>query len=144
MLGGMELSVDGEARALHDQMTYKGVLVQDIPNLAWMFGYTNAPWTLKSDLAGEYLVPAVPAHGRQRPDGGDPARPRGLRDGRRHARPAAVGLRAARQGRHAAPGIQAAVEGTDALREGLSKMLLDDPVEDDVLQFDKAAVDAAA
>jgi monooxygenase len=55
MLGGMRLSVDGEARELHDQMTYKGVLVQDIPNLAWMFGYTNAPWTLKSDLAGAYL-----------------------------------------------------------------------------------------
>ena len=58
MLGGMALSVDGEARELHDAMTYKGVLVQDIPNLAWMFGYTNAPWTLKSDMAGEYLVPA--------------------------------------------------------------------------------------
>jgi len=56
MLGGMQLSVDGEARALHDQMTYKGILVQDIPNLAWMFGYTNAPWTLKSDLAADYLV----------------------------------------------------------------------------------------
>jgi monooxygenase len=55
MLGGMKLSVDGEARELHDQMTYKGVLVQDMPNLAWMFGYTNAPWTLKSDIAGAYL-----------------------------------------------------------------------------------------
>ena len=55
MLGGMQLSVDGEARELHDQMTYKGVLVEDIPNLAWVFGYTNAPWTLKSDIAGAYL-----------------------------------------------------------------------------------------
>ena len=55
MLGGMELSVDGEARELRDQMTYKGVLVEDIPNLAWIFGYTNAPWTLKSDIAGAYL-----------------------------------------------------------------------------------------
>ncbi len=55
MLGGMQLSVDGEARELHDQMTYKGMLVEDIPNLAWMFGYTNAPWTLKSDIAGDYL-----------------------------------------------------------------------------------------
>jgi cation diffusion facilitator CzcD-associated flavoprotein CzcO len=45
VLGGMELSVDGESRKLHDQMTYKGVLVENIPNLAWVFGYTNAPWT---------------------------------------------------------------------------------------------------
>jgi cation diffusion facilitator CzcD-associated flavoprotein CzcO len=55
MLGGMQLSVDGEAKELHDQMTYKGVLVEDLPNLAWIFGYTNAPWTLKSDIAGKYL-----------------------------------------------------------------------------------------
>jgi len=55
MLGGMRLSVDGEARELHEQMTYKGVLVEDIPNMAWVFGYTNAPWTLKSDIAGAYL-----------------------------------------------------------------------------------------
>jgi monooxygenase len=55
MLGGMRLSVDGEERELHDQMTYKGVLVQDMPNMAWMFGYTNAPWTLKSDIARAYL-----------------------------------------------------------------------------------------
>jgi monooxygenase len=55
MLGGMKLSVDGAARELHDQMTYKSLLVENIPNLAWVFGYTNAPWTLKSDIAGEYL-----------------------------------------------------------------------------------------
>ena len=55
MLGGMTLHVDGEARPLHEAMTYKGVLVENIPNLAWMFGYTNAPWTLKSDIAGQYL-----------------------------------------------------------------------------------------
>ncbi len=56
MLGGLNLSVDGEARELNKQMTYKAVLVEDIPNLAWIFGYTNAPWTLKSDLAAEYLI----------------------------------------------------------------------------------------
>lgn len=55
MLGGMKLSVDGEAKELHDQMTYKGVLVESVPNFAWIFGYTNAPWTLKSDIAGEFL-----------------------------------------------------------------------------------------
>ena len=55
MLGGLKLSVDGEPKELHEQMTYKGVLVEGIPNLAWIFGYTNAPWTLKSDIAGQYL-----------------------------------------------------------------------------------------
>ena len=36
-------------------MTYKGVLLQDVPNMAWIFGYTNAPWTLKADIASGYV-----------------------------------------------------------------------------------------
>ena len=36
-------------------MMYKGVLLQDIPNFALLFGYTNASWTLKIDLAADYL-----------------------------------------------------------------------------------------
>jgi monooxygenase len=47
--------VDGVPRPLNQQMTYKGVLVENLPNLAWIFGYTNAPWTLKSEIAGSYL-----------------------------------------------------------------------------------------
>ncbi|MBC9249601.1 FAD-containing monooxygenase EthA [Pseudomonas alcaligenes] len=54
-LGGTELQIDGERQATHSRMTYKGVLAQDMPNIGWIFGYTNAPWTLKSDLASRYL-----------------------------------------------------------------------------------------
>lgn len=54
-LGGMRLSVDGEPRELHNQMTYKSVMVQDVPNFAYLFGYINAAYTLKSDLSGAYL-----------------------------------------------------------------------------------------
>jgi cation diffusion facilitator CzcD-associated flavoprotein CzcO len=54
-LGGMALSVDGRPTALSDHMTYKGVLVQDLPNLAYLFGYTNISWTLKIDMAAEYV-----------------------------------------------------------------------------------------
>ncbi|MDT0634611.1 NAD(P)/FAD-dependent oxidoreductase [Spectribacter hydrogenoxidans] len=55
MLGGMDLSIDGEPAPINRRMTYKGVLVENIPNMAWVFGYTNAPWTLKADLAARYL-----------------------------------------------------------------------------------------
>jgi monooxygenase len=55
LLGGMQLSVDGKPQHLHDHLTYKGVLLQDIPNLAVVFGYTNAPWTLRADLTAAYL-----------------------------------------------------------------------------------------
>ncbi len=54
-LGGMALDVDGEPRVMGQLMTYKGVLLQDTPNFACIFGYTNAPWTLKADLAAAYV-----------------------------------------------------------------------------------------
>jgi cation diffusion facilitator CzcD-associated flavoprotein CzcO len=54
-LGGMELSIDGRPTLLSDCMTYKSVLIQDVPNMAHLFGYTNISWTLKIDLAAEYV-----------------------------------------------------------------------------------------
>ncbi|MGJ7512054.1 flavin-containing monooxygenase [Variovorax sp. GT1P44] len=53
--GGMQLVVDGHPRAVNELMTYKGVLLQDVPNMAWLFGYINAPWTLKVDMASSYF-----------------------------------------------------------------------------------------
>ena len=53
--GGMNITVDGTPRPLNQCLTYKGVLVEGVPNMAWIFGYTNASWTLKSDIAGAYL-----------------------------------------------------------------------------------------
>ncbi|WP_109123569.1 NAD(P)/FAD-dependent oxidoreductase [Dyella sp. C11] len=54
-LGGMQLQVDGQPRVMGELVTYKGVLLQDTPNFACIFGYTNAPWTLKADLAAKYV-----------------------------------------------------------------------------------------
>lgn len=56
MLGGAQASVDGVPVAVGERMTYKAVLVEGIPNMAVMFGYTNASWTLKIDLACDYLL----------------------------------------------------------------------------------------
>lgn len=55
MMGGMQLSVDGAPFDMAQTMNYKGVMFRDLPNLAMMFGYTNASWTLKSDLSSEYI-----------------------------------------------------------------------------------------
>ena len=55
VLGGMSLSLDDKPLQLNERMTYKGVLAENIPNIAWIFGYTNAPWTLKADLSAKYL-----------------------------------------------------------------------------------------
>ncbi|MFZ6047058.1 flavin-containing monooxygenase [Pseudomonas sp. CR3202] len=55
ILGGMTLSIDGTPYPVGEQMTYKGVLLENLPNLAWIFGYTNISWTLKVGLAAKYL-----------------------------------------------------------------------------------------
>ena len=54
-LGGMQFSVDGAAVDLSKKLSYKGMMISDLPNLAHAIGYTNASWTLKVDLSSEYL-----------------------------------------------------------------------------------------
>ena len=55
LMGGMEVWVDGKRVKLSRAMSYKGMMYSDVPNLASSFGYTNASWTLKSDLTAEYV-----------------------------------------------------------------------------------------
>ncbi len=54
-LGGVRLSVDGVEVDLARTMIYKGAMFSDVPNLASVFGYTNASWTLKADLICQFV-----------------------------------------------------------------------------------------
>jgi monooxygenase len=54
-LGGLKLSVDGKDVVSEESRVYKGMMVSDVPNLAFAIGYTNASWTLKCDLTSEYF-----------------------------------------------------------------------------------------
>lgn len=54
--GGVELSVDGRPVRLAEHMAYKAMMLSDVPNFAYVIGYTNASWTLKADLVCEYVV----------------------------------------------------------------------------------------
>jgi monooxygenase len=54
-LGGIELAVDGREVVLPETLSYKGMMLQDVPNMAFALGYTNASWTLKCDLTCEYV-----------------------------------------------------------------------------------------
>ncbi len=54
-LGGLELEVDGKRIEPSSTMTYKGMMLSDVPNMAFALGYTNASWTLKCDLTCEYV-----------------------------------------------------------------------------------------
>jgi monooxygenase len=54
-IGGIEVTVDGEALDLPSRLTYKGMMLEGVPNLAVAIGYTNASWTLKCDLTCDYV-----------------------------------------------------------------------------------------
>ena len=54
-LGGTELVVDGRTVELPKTMTYRGMMLSGVPNMAFVLGYTNASWTLKADLTSEYV-----------------------------------------------------------------------------------------
>jgi cation diffusion facilitator CzcD-associated flavoprotein CzcO len=53
--GGAELSVDGRSVDPGKTLAYKGVMMSGVPNLASVFGYINASWTLKADLICTYV-----------------------------------------------------------------------------------------
>jgi cation diffusion facilitator CzcD-associated flavoprotein CzcO len=55
VLGGIELQVDGRRIDPAALVNYKGVMFGGVPNFAAVFGYTNASWTLKADLAAVFV-----------------------------------------------------------------------------------------
>jgi cation diffusion facilitator CzcD-associated flavoprotein CzcO len=55
VLGGIELAVDGRVVEVAKTLSYKGMMLSGVPNLAMALGYTNASWTLKCDLTCGYV-----------------------------------------------------------------------------------------
>jgi cation diffusion facilitator CzcD-associated flavoprotein CzcO len=52
-LGGITLTVDGAPVRAGDHLVYKGMMLSGVPNFLFVFGYTNASWTLKVGLVCE-------------------------------------------------------------------------------------------
>jgi cation diffusion facilitator CzcD-associated flavoprotein CzcO len=55
VLGDVAFRIDGLAADLSKTMSYKSCMLSGVPNLVYVFGYTNASWTLKADLTSEYI-----------------------------------------------------------------------------------------
>jgi monooxygenase len=55
LFGGAEIRRNGELVDLTQSMSYKGMMLSGMPNMAFTIGYTNASWTLKADLVSEYV-----------------------------------------------------------------------------------------
>jgi cation diffusion facilitator CzcD-associated flavoprotein CzcO len=52
-LGALTLTVDGAPVHAAGHFVYKGMMLSGVPNFIFVFGYTNASWTLKVGLVGE-------------------------------------------------------------------------------------------
>ena len=55
ILGGVKGTIDGKPMDTSQHMLYQGVMVSDVPNMAMIIGYINASWTLKVDIAADYI-----------------------------------------------------------------------------------------
>lgn len=55
VLGGVALEVDGAPYAFAGKLSYKSIMFENLPNFAILFGYPNQSWTMKIDLACEFV-----------------------------------------------------------------------------------------
>jgi cation diffusion facilitator CzcD-associated flavoprotein CzcO len=55
LLGGISLTIDGMPFDAPNHIAYKGMMLSDVPNMAFSIGYTNASWTLKVGLVCEHF-----------------------------------------------------------------------------------------
>ncbi|NVC94708.1 NAD(P)/FAD-dependent oxidoreductase [Vibrio natriegens] len=137
LMGGMEFLVNGEPINVPDKMIYKGIMIEDVPNYGWIFGYTNAPWTLKADIGGRYLCNLfrhMDQHGFgvARPvDTGSSSKGVSMLDGFAPGYMERAKDRMPRQGKEA-PWVVTMHYGKD------KKALTEEPIEDSVLQFSHA------
>ena len=56
VLGGIPFTVDNKPVDFADTVTYRGMMFTGVPNMAWVFGYFRASWTLRVDLMGDFIA----------------------------------------------------------------------------------------
>ena len=55
VLGDVAFTIDDEPLTFHDTVTYRGIMFTGIPNLAYVFGYFRASWTLRFELIADFV-----------------------------------------------------------------------------------------
>jgi cation diffusion facilitator CzcD-associated flavoprotein CzcO len=55
VLGDIEFAVDGKPLDFASSVTWRGFMFTGVPNLAWIFGYFRASWTLRVDLICDFV-----------------------------------------------------------------------------------------
>ncbi|WP_312163792.1 NAD(P)/FAD-dependent oxidoreductase [Phenylobacterium sp.] len=56
VMGDIPFEVDGKPVDWAKTVTYRGMMFTGVPNLAWVFGYFRASWTLRADLMGDFVA----------------------------------------------------------------------------------------
>ncbi|MEZ5230785.1 MAG: FAD-containing monooxygenase EthA, partial [Acidimicrobiales bacterium] len=56
VLGDIAFNIDGEPLNFADTVTYHGTMFTRIPNMAWVFGYFRASWTLRAELIADFVI----------------------------------------------------------------------------------------
>lgn len=64
--GGIRIDVDGQEVNPGERFVYRGFMLSGVPNFAFSFGYTNASWTLRSDLTARAVCRLLRRMGRRR------------------------------------------------------------------------------
>ena len=55
VLGDIEFAIDDKPLNFAETVTYRGMMFTGVPNMAWVFGYFRASWTLRADLVGDFV-----------------------------------------------------------------------------------------
>jgi cation diffusion facilitator CzcD-associated flavoprotein CzcO len=55
LAGGAKLTVDGQPFNINEKFIWKTVMVQDLPNAAFVVGYVDASWTLGADATAQLV-----------------------------------------------------------------------------------------
>jgi monooxygenase len=55
VFGDIAFTVDDEPVDFTQRVTYRGIMISDVPNMAYVFGYFRASWTLRADLVSEFV-----------------------------------------------------------------------------------------
>lgn len=55
VLGDIDFTIDGKPLNFADTITYRGMMFTGVPNMAWVFGYFRASWTLRADLVADFV-----------------------------------------------------------------------------------------
>ena len=53
--GGVSYTIDDKPVDFSERYVYRGMMFSDVPNMAFVVGYTNSSWTLKADLTNNYV-----------------------------------------------------------------------------------------